>query len=62
MIPNEIPEENNDPNIFTTIKAVNKFKHSLSIKDLEKTTSNDPSEKYIENIDQLNHYILKDLN
>ena len=58
-IPNKIPEDqlstDKDSNIFTTLKVVNKFKHSLSIKDLEKTTSNNSSEKYIENDDLLHH-------
>ena len=58
-IPNKIPEDelstDNNSDIFTTLKVVNKFKHSLSIKDLEKTTSNNSSERYIENDDLLHH-------
>ena len=58
-IPNKIPEDelstDNNSDIFTTLKVVNKFKQSLSIKDLEKTTSNDSSERYIESTDLLHH-------
>jgi len=53
-IPNKIRDEEDSPNldIFTTLKSVHKFKHALSINDLEKTTSND---NYIEDIDLLHH-------
>ena len=54
-LPNEIKYEKN-PNIFTTIKSVQKFKHALSITDLEKTTSNNSlNNNYLEDVDLLHH-------
>ena len=53
-IPN-IPEETNDTNdkyLFTTLKSASKFKHSLSIKDLERNTSNPD---FFEEEDLLHH-------
>jgi len=35
-LPNQIKNEEKNSNIFTTIKSVQKFKHALSIIDLEK--------------------------
>jgi len=55
-IPDKIPDIEQNTNVFTTIKAINKFKHSLSINELEKTTSNDSYDNYyIEKIDLLHH-------
>jgi len=61
-VPHQIPDkldENNDTNdaatIFTTYKRVSKFKHSISIADLEKTTSNQSNNDFIEKKDILHH-------
>ena len=55
-LPNQIKNEEKNSNIFTTIKSVQKFKHALSITDLENTTSNNSlNDNYLEDVDLLHH-------
>jgi len=58
-IPNKVSEnyktDDTNTNIFTTIKSISKFKQSLSITELEQTTSNNSNEDFIEDIDLLHH-------